>query len=83
MGWEVQRDFGKTLTLGGEFFYHDASTTVQSNGAGFNVGSEIHFDDVNHIVFSLRRDLIETTYAFTGYAAYEWTFPNEAEDKAQ
>jgi len=83
LGWELQRDFGKNLTLGGEVFYHEASTTAESNGAGFNLGGMVHLDEVNHIVFSLGRDLIQTTYTFTGYAAYEWTFPNEAEEKAQ
>jgi len=83
LGWELQRDFGKSLTLGGEVFYHDASTTDESNGAGFNIGGMVHFDEVNHIVFSLGRDLIQTTYTFTGYAAYEWTFPNETEEKAR
>ncbi len=82
-GWELQRDFGKNMTMGGEIFYHDASTTIQSNGAGFNVGGMIHLDELNHIVFSLGRDLIQTTYTFTGFIAYEWTFPNEAEEKAR
>ena len=82
-GWEVQRDFGKGLTLGGEIFYHGASIVGQTDGVGFNLGGEIHFDDVNHIVLSLGRDFIQTTYAFTGYVAYEWTFPNESEDKGK
>jgi hypothetical protein len=82
-GWEVQRDFGKGLTLGGEAFYHGASTVGQSDGMGFNLGGEIHFDEVNHIVFSAGRYFIQSTYSFTGYVAYEWTFPNEADDKAK
>jgi hypothetical protein len=89
-GWEAQRDFGKGLTLGGEVFYHGASTTTlsdnpgsQGEGMGFNLGGEIHFDDVNHVVFSLGRDFIQTSYTFTGYVAYEWTFPNETGEKAQ
>lgn len=82
-GWEVQRDFGKGLTLGGEVFYHGASTNDQADGFGFNLGSEIHFDDVNHIVFSVGRDFIQTTYTLTSFVAYEWTFPNEAGDKAK
>ena len=80
-GWEVQRDFGKGLTLGGEIFYHSASTLSQTDGMGFNLGGMVHFDDVNHIVFSLGRDFIQTTYALTAYAAYEWTFPNDPDEK--
>ncbi len=83
VGWEVQRDFGKGLTLGGEVFYHSASTTDQTDGMGSNWGGEIHFDEVNHIVFSVGRDLVQSTYTFTGYVAYEWTFPNEPDDKAK
>jgi hypothetical protein len=43
----------------------------------------VHFDDVNHVVFSFGRDFVQTTYSFTGYVAYEWTFPIEADEKAQ
>ena len=89
-GWEVQRDFGKGLTLGTEVFYHGASTVVlsdavgsQSEGMGFNIGGEIHFDDVNHVVFSFGRDFIQTTYTLTSYVAYEWTFPNEPDEKGK
>lgn len=81
VGWEIQRDFGEQFTLGSEVFYHQASTIVQTDGVGFNLGGEVHFDKVNHIVFSLGRDFIQTTYGFTGYAAYEWTFPDEVSEK--
>ena len=80
-GWEIQRDFSKGLTLGGEVFYHSASTVGQMDGMGFNFGGMVHFDEVNHIVFSLGRDFIQSTYSFTGYAAYEWTFSTEPEEK--
>ena len=80
-GWEAQRDLGKSLTLGGEVFYHGASTNGQSDGMGFNLGGMVHFDDVNHVVFSFGRDFIQTTYSFTGYVAYEWTFSMGAEEK--
>jgi len=79
-GWEAQRDLGEHFTLGGEVFYHEASVVGQNDGMGFNVGGMVHFDNVNHIVFSLGRDFIQSTYSFTGYVAYEWTFPNEPKD---
>jgi Putative MetA-pathway of phenol degradation len=79
-GWELQRDFGENFTFGGEVFYHSPESDGQVEGAGFNLGGMIHFDPVNHIVFSAGRDLIQTTYTFTGYAAYEWTFPNEPKE---
>jgi hypothetical protein len=83
LGWEVQRNFGETLTLGGEVFYHGASTEGQVDGVGFNLGGMVHFDPVNHIVFSVGRDIVQSTYSFTGYVAYEWTFPNETSAKEE
>jgi len=80
-GWELQRDLGQHLTLGGEVFYHGAQAQGQTDGVGFNVGGMVHFDPVNHIVFSAGRDFIQSTYTFTGYLAYEWTFPADAQEK--
>ncbi len=75
IGWEIQRDLSSFFTLGGEVFYHSPNETGESNSIGFNVGGFIHFDEINHIVFSAGRDLIQPDYQFTGYLAYEWTFP--------
>jgi hypothetical protein len=83
LGWELQRDFGESLTLGGEIFYHGAATQDQIEGMGFNLGGMVHFDPVNHIVFSLGRDIVQSTYSFTGYIAYEWTFPSEPRAKEE
>jgi hypothetical protein len=80
LGWELQRDLSKNFTFGGEVFYHGAAQQDQQEGLGFNAGGMIHFDPVNHIVFSLGRDFVQSTYSFTGYLAYEWTFPNEKGD---
>lgn len=74
-GWEIQNDLSKSFTLGGELFYHSANLDGVSDGMGFNLGGMIHFDEVNHIVFSFGRDFIQSEYTFTGYLAYEWTFP--------
>ena len=75
VGWEIQRDISSLLTLGGEIFYHSANTTGESDSVGFNLGGMLNFDEVNHIVFSAGRDLIQPENQFTGYVAYEWTFP--------
>ncbi len=75
LGWEVQRDLTPFFTLGGEVFYHSANFTEESNSMGFNLGGFIHFDETNHIVFSAGRDFVQPEYQFTGYLAYEWTFP--------
>ena len=76
-GWEIQRDLSSFFTLGGEVFYHSANLTGQEDGVGFNLGGFLHFDQVNHIVFSAGRDFIQPQYSFTGFLAYEWTFPGE------
>ena len=75
LGWEAQRDLSSFFTLGGEVFYHSANVTSESNSMGFNLGGFIHFDEINHIVFSVGRDFIQSEYQFTGFLAYEWTFP--------
>jgi hypothetical protein len=75
VGWEIQRDLSAFFTLGGEVFYHSANIIGQNDCVGFNLGGFINLDDVNHIVFSAGRDFVQPEYQFTGYLAYEWTFP--------
>jgi hypothetical protein len=75
LGWEIQRDLSPIFTLGGEIFYHSANETGVNDSVGFNLGGFLNFDQVNHIVFSAGRDLLQPEYSFTGYLAYEWTFP--------
>jgi hypothetical protein len=75
LGWEIQRDLSSFFTLGGEVFYHSANLTNESDSLGFNLGAFVHFDEMNHIVFSAGRDILQPEYQFTGFLAYEWTFP--------
>jgi hypothetical protein len=77
LGWELQRDLSPHFTLGGEVFFHSANQVGGDDSVGFNLGGFFHFDTVNHIVFSFGRDFIQPEYPFTGYLAYEWTFPKE------
>lgn len=77
VGWEIQRDLGPTLTLGGEIFYHSPDQVNETDGLGFNLGGYLHFDEINHIAFSAGRDILGNEYQFTGYLAYQWTFPGE------
>jgi hypothetical protein len=76
VGWEIQRDLSPVITLGGEIFFHGANQVGGNDSLGFNLGGYVHFDEVNHIVFSAGRDWIQPQYPFTGFLAYEWTFPN-------
>ncbi len=75
LGWEIQRDLSPLFTLGGEIFFHSANEIGEKDSVGFNLGGFINFDQVNHIVFSAGRDIFQPEYQFTGYLAYEWTFP--------
>jgi hypothetical protein len=75
VGWEIQRDLSTFFTLGAEVFYHSPNITSQNDSVGFNLGGFINFDEINHIVFSAGKDFIQPEYQFTGFLAYEWTFP--------
>jgi hypothetical protein len=77
LGWAIQRDLSSRFTLGGELFYHSASSDGLSDNVGFNVGGIINFDPVDHLVFSAGRDLLQGGNQFTGFLAYRWTFPGE------
>jgi hypothetical protein len=52
-GWEVQYDFSKRLTLGGELFYRTASSAGSNSFAGFNIGGLVNFSDQFHFIYSV------------------------------
>ncbi len=73
LGWEIQRDFGERLTLGGELF---GTTPTQDGGSGsinFNLGGQINLDDRHHILFSAGRG-IHGDLTWMSYLAFQWTF---------
>lgn len=72
-GWELQRDFSKTLTLGGEAFHETADTLGAKGGFGFNLGGIVNFTDHRHLLFSLGRNG-QQDHGLLWYAAYQWTF---------
>ncbi len=72
-GWELQRDLGKLLTLGGEI-YHETSAEAGGHGhTAFNLGGYLNFDEHNHVLFSAGRD-IDGPNRFSCYLAYQLTF---------
>ncbi len=77
LGWALQRDLSSFFTLGGEVFYHGASFEGQSDNLGFNLGGILNFNPVNHLVFSIGRDLVNPGNLLTGYLAWQWTFPKD------
>ena len=66
-GWEIQYDFFKALTLGGELYYHTRMTTDSKSSVGFNVGGFVNFNEKIHFIFSLGHTLINDP-VFTSYA---------------
>ena len=56
-GWELQYDFTKTLTFGGELTFHTSPNdneqrTTNNNSFGFNLGGFINFSQKFHFIFS-------------------------------
>jgi len=45
VGWAVQRDLSKTVTLGGELFYTTPKMKGDSSQTGFNVGGILNFTE--------------------------------------
>ena len=71
-GWEVQYDFTEILTLGGEVFYHSASTVDSKSLAAINVGGYINFSSKFHLLFSFGHSFAgENT--FLSYTGIQWT----------
>jgi len=78
-GWELQRDFGKHLTLGGELFRTAPTVVGGHNTLVYNLGGQVNFDDGHHLLFSAGHGMQGDT-GFLGYLGYQWTFgPPEKE----
>jgi len=73
VGWELQRDINKYLTLGSEFFYQAPRETDDERHFGFNIGSIINITENHHILLSAGTDIIGPT-DFYSYFAYQFTF---------
>lgn len=67
-GWELQYDFSKFLTFGGELFYKGPSTINGRQLTGFNIGGFINFSDKIHFIFSAGHSITgeSTTTAYAG-----------------
>ena len=71
-GWEIQYDFSKVVTLGGELCYHTADAPDAKSETSFNVGGFINFDEHNHLLFSIGRTMAIGGGA-SGYLGYQVT----------
>ncbi|MGA9363911.1 MAG: hypothetical protein WBW16_06025 [Bacteroidota bacterium] len=71
-GWELQYDFSKAVTLGGELCYHTANSRESQAEGGFNIGGFINLDDHSHLLFSLGQSL-SGEKEISGYFGYQLT----------
>ncbi len=71
-GWEIQYDISKTLTPGGEIYYHSADSKYSEKSIGFNVGGSINPSEKFHIIFSVGHTFTNDN-AFTSYFGLLWT----------
>jgi hypothetical protein len=72
MGWELQNDFSKKLTLGGEIYYLAAGAADTHPDTFFNLGGFINLNETGHILFSFGHTLYGAA-VLTGYLAYQLT----------
>lgn len=80
LGWLVQRDICKALTLGAEVFHFGTQTTDGRTKSGYNIGGIINITDDHHILFSAGSDFSGDT-RFAAYLGYQWTFVPKEEEK--
>ena len=73
VGWLVQRDITKWLTVGGEVFHQTPPTRDGEYQTGYNLGAIINVTDNHHLIFSAGSD-IHGANLFSFYAAYQLTW---------
>jgi len=82
LGWLVQREINKSVSLGAELFHFTRTNEEEEhNRTGFTIGSVINLSEDHHIRLSAGRDF-RGDNRFSAYVAYQWTFgPHEEEKK--
>lgn len=71
-GWEVQYDFSKSMTLGGEIYFHTADTEDGKPTSGFNLGGYLNVTENHHILFSFGGNITGENI-LNGYIGYQFT----------
>jgi len=72
VGWQVQYEFSKLITLGTEVYYHTADSKESSHSSGFNLGGFLNFSEKFHFLFSVGHSITNENYT-TSYAGFLWT----------
>ena len=71
-GWEIQRDLGESLTLGGELFGTTAQVEGGKGAINFNIGGQFNLGQKHHLLFSIGRSFSQEP-DLTAYVAYQLT----------
>ncbi len=79
VGWQVQREIVKWLTIGAEIFYTTPTKDGGEYQVGYNIGGLLNFTDNHHVIFSGGTDIHGTNLS-RYYIAYLWTW-GPAEEK--
>jgi len=79
LGWLVQRDITRELTLGAEVFHFSRQTTEGHEDTGYNMGGIINMSKEHHILFSAGSDFVGDI-RFVAYLGYQWTFGPRKEE---
>ncbi len=82
VGWAVQAEVSKTITLGGEVFYTTPRIKGESGQTGFNVGGILNFTQDNHLLLAAGRAIYRQN-RFSLYIGFQWTFgPREKKEES-
>ena len=76
LGWLVQREIGKVITVGAEMFYFGKDAAGGRDRVGYNAGGIFDVSEEHHILFSGGRD-ISGDNRFSLYLGYQWTYGPE------
>ncbi len=79
LGWLVQRDITKAITLGAEVFYFGKDTADGRDRTGCNVGGIFNLSEEHHILFSGGSDITGDN-RLSLYLGYQWTFGPHGEE---
>ncbi|HKJ42952.1 MAG TPA: hypothetical protein VKA27_12740 [Sunxiuqinia sp.] len=71
-GLTMQYDFSEKVSLGEELYYQTAATEEDQSSLAFNLGGQINFSKILHLIFSAGHSLVHGKY-FTSYLGLWWT----------
>jgi len=80
LGWLVQRNISKAITIGAEIFYFGKDTADGRDRVGYNVGGILDVSEDHHILFSGGSDVSGNNRFFL-YLGYQWTYGPREEEK--